>query len=207
MYYFDIHIHTSRYSPCSHLEPAAMVEKAKKLGLHGIAITEHDTIWEAAEVKELKRKSKAKDLVILRGQEIRGYNEDGTFQSDFLIFGSDQIFPPELSSLEVIQYARQQPNSIIIAAHPYRMGFGCGDDVYNFDIDGLETLHPSYLSLDIKKAEAASRKMGVASLGSSDSHRADTIGCIVTVFENQIYTEEDLIKEIKAKRCWPLKNR
>lgn len=205
MFYLDIHTHTKRYSPCSELDPQALVAQARKIGLNGIAITEHDVIWGEREVEELRKKTKANDLIILRGQEVRTYREDGSFHSDFLIFGCDHIFPPSLSSLELIQLVRQHLNAVIIAAHPYRMGFGCGDDVFDFDLDGIEVLHPSYLSLDIRRAEAACRKMRLAAIGSSDAHQAERVGSFVTVFEKPILSEMALAEEIKARRCWPVK--
>ena len=205
MFYFDIHTHTTRYSPCSELDPEILVARAKKLGLNGIAITEHDVIWDSKEVGELKRKTKVNDLIILRGQEVRSYYENDTFHADFLVFGCDRTFPPSLSSLELIQLVRRQQNCVIIAAHPYRMGFGCGDEVYSFDLDGIEVMHPSYLSLDVRKAEAACRKMRLASIGSSDAHRAESLGSFVTVFEKPIFSEMELVEEIRARRCWAAK--
>ena len=41
MYKVDLHIHTSRYSPCSRIDPGDLVQTATKTGLDTIVITEH----------------------------------------------------------------------------------------------------------------------------------------------------------------------
>ena len=41
----DLHIHTNRYSGCSNLDPLALVRRARRIGLDGIALTEHGIRW------------------------------------------------------------------------------------------------------------------------------------------------------------------
>lgn len=46
----DLHVHTSRYSLCSHLSPQDLVRPAPKSGVDGIVITEHDWQWTCREI-------------------------------------------------------------------------------------------------------------------------------------------------------------
>jgi len=39
---FDMHLHTSRHSPDSAINPFSLVRHAQQLGLTGVVITEHD---------------------------------------------------------------------------------------------------------------------------------------------------------------------
>ena len=39
----DIHVHTSKYSPCSTINLIDAVLKAREVGLDGICVTDHDT--------------------------------------------------------------------------------------------------------------------------------------------------------------------
>ena len=42
---FDLHMHTTRHSPDSEMDPFALVCQARKVGLDGVVITEHDWLW------------------------------------------------------------------------------------------------------------------------------------------------------------------
>ena len=51
---YDLHIHTN-YSSCSRINPKKLLKIAKKRGLDGIAITNHNTIQGGLEVKKLNK--------------------------------------------------------------------------------------------------------------------------------------------------------
>ena len=50
---FDHHLHTSRHSPDSVIDPLVLIERARAAGLDGVVITEHDYQWEAGELADL----------------------------------------------------------------------------------------------------------------------------------------------------------
>jgi len=50
----DCHLHTSRYSSCSRLDPFEACELALKRGLDALVITEHQIQWTPQEVRELQ---------------------------------------------------------------------------------------------------------------------------------------------------------
>ncbi|HQP92321.1 MAG TPA: PHP domain-containing protein, partial [Candidatus Omnitrophota bacterium] len=60
----DFHIH-SKYSFDCFLEPSAIIELARKNGIEGLAICDHDTIEGVHEFRRL-----APDLYIITGEEI-----------------------------------------------------------------------------------------------------------------------------------------
>ena len=51
---FDMHLHTSRHSPDSAINPFSLVRQAQQLGLTGVVITEHDWLWNEEELDELR---------------------------------------------------------------------------------------------------------------------------------------------------------
>ncbi len=51
----DCHVHTNRYSACSHLRPYEACRLAIKRGLDAVVITEHQIQWNKEEIKELQR--------------------------------------------------------------------------------------------------------------------------------------------------------
>ena len=63
---YDLHTHTC-YSKCSNMKPDVLLNAAKKRGLNGIAVTDHNTIKGALEVKKL---NKDKDFEVIVGEEI-----------------------------------------------------------------------------------------------------------------------------------------
>ena len=64
----DHHMHTSRHSPDSAIDPLQLVERAGEIGLDGVVITEHDYQWEADELAELA--AQAAPLRVFSGAEI-----------------------------------------------------------------------------------------------------------------------------------------
>ena len=48
----DFHVHTTRGSSDSNLDPLVMIDQAKKVGLEGICITEHDNAWKDTEIEQ-----------------------------------------------------------------------------------------------------------------------------------------------------------
>ena len=49
----DHHIHTSRHSPDSEIDPNELIDRARSIGLDGVVITEHDYQWDRDELAEL----------------------------------------------------------------------------------------------------------------------------------------------------------
>lgn len=197
--FIDTHIHTNRYSLCSHLGPEELVYTARLFRLDGIVITEHNCLWDESEVTELKRKTGAGDLVILRGQELRAY-DDGCLEGDLLVFGLDEVIKEELPSSELVQRVHEA-GGIILAAHPFRSFLGLGDTVYQLDLDGIEVRNSNHSHEENIAAETARDKLNLPGIGGSDAHCAADVGNYLTYFENWIEDETQLVEEIKKRRC------
>ncbi|MFV1951416.1 MAG: PHP-associated domain-containing protein [Nitrospinota bacterium] len=200
----DLHIHTNRYSTCSILDPVEMLKRAQELNLDGIVIIEHNHVWDKDEIEELKNEAGVEELMVLRGQEIRGHRIDGSIDGDFLAFGFYETIDEELPSTEIIHRVHDN-GGIIIAAHPYRHILGIGDHLYDLDLDGIEVLNPHHSPSDTENAERARKIMDIAGTGGSDAHRPLPIGHYLTSFKGDIATEDDLINEIREKRCSPVR--
>ena len=63
---YDLHNHTY-YSKCSNLKPEILIKAAKKKGMDGIAVTDHNTMKGALEARKL---NKDKDFEVILGEEI-----------------------------------------------------------------------------------------------------------------------------------------
>ena len=66
---FDMHVHTLHSPKCGWMRPESLVENAKKKGLDGLAITDHNTIEGAQEVFDIVREEQI-ELFIIIGEEI-----------------------------------------------------------------------------------------------------------------------------------------
>ena len=76
---FDHHLHTSRHSPDSEVDPLELVERAAEIGLDGVVITEHDYQWDAGELGELA--ARAAPLRVFSGAEVSAR------EGHFLVYG------------------------------------------------------------------------------------------------------------------------
>ena len=74
----DLHIHTAPLSACSYIDPRELIQEARRLKLDGICLTEHQVVWDRAEVDRLAEEA---GIRIFRG------NEFTTNQGDILVFG------------------------------------------------------------------------------------------------------------------------
>lgn len=103
---YDFHTHT-KYSQDGFIEPYQMVKAAKRIGLSGIAVTDHDTIKGALKVK----KYETGDFKVICGSEIS--TERGEVIGLFL---NDQISSHLFE--EVIEEIRDQ-GGMVILPHPF----------------------------------------------------------------------------------------
>lgn len=104
---FDLHTH-SKYSPkCGYMEPKLIVKLARKKGLDGIAVTDHDTIKGALKTREYADK----DLRVIIGSEVM------TSRGEIIgLFLSEEILSTDL--IGVIEEIHDQ-NGVAIVPHPF----------------------------------------------------------------------------------------
>jgi predicted metal-dependent phosphoesterase TrpH len=201
----DLHIHTSRYSGCSNIDPVKLLRKAKAVGLDGIALTEHGICWSAESIEQVRRKSQITDLVILPGQEVACYTKSGHFQGEFLVFGPDRSLGSN-RTLEAILEIVHGEGGVVIAAHPFRKlpggrGFyGAGEGVYGAGLDGLEIEHPSYDYESRLLAKRAQEELQIAGTGGSDAHDLSAVGICRTIFFQSVRDVDSLCREVRAGR-------
>ena len=198
----DLHIHTRPKSPCSAIDPPALLEEARRAGLDGICLTEHQNPWSPGEVEELM---KAGGIRVFQGNEIT------TNQGDILVFGYDR----EVKGVVPIQDLRKEVEPVgglMIAAHPFRgfLLFGisqlqldleqaCKRSVFQH-VDGLEIHNCKVTDPENDMARRVAERLGLLGVAGSDAHRLDEVGKCVTIFEREIRAEQELIEEIRAGR-------
>ena len=201
----DLHIHTHRFSGCSIIEPEKALKRAAELGFGMIALTEHGIRWPNDELDRLIKKSGVKDLVVIPGQEAACYSLRGEFQGEFLVFGYPESLGSNKTAQQLIEMVHAQ-KGVVVAAHPFKKKlrgegyYGCGNDIYDLDVDGLEIIHPSYEKKSLLLARQVMKKKKIAGLGCSDAHALSDIGCCWSELENTVHDELSLCQSIRAGR-------
>ena len=81
---FDLHIHTTKGSSDSSLNPEELILEANRLGLRGLCITEHSGPWER---HDFERFASQHSVVLVRAMEVE------TDMGHMLAFGMDRYQP------------------------------------------------------------------------------------------------------------------
>jgi predicted metal-dependent phosphoesterase TrpH len=203
---FDLHLHTETYSDCSFIEPAELIRQAVRVGLQGIALTEHGMRWPEDKLDALRRLAEPDGLVLINGQEILASSSRNGMEGEYLVFGVKKSLYGDLSARDLAERVHGD-GGVMIAAHPYKLSrggreryYGAGDRIYELELDGLELYHPDHGEPALAKVRRAMKELGLPGTGSSDAHKIFAVGACVTVFENPVAGEEDLLREIRAGR-------
>jgi predicted metal-dependent phosphoesterase TrpH len=194
---FDLHIHTSRHSPDSQLDPFVLTRRARELGLDGVVITEHDWLWQEAELDVLRALSPP-GLVVLAGVEVSAR------EGHFLAYGVTDPFaiPRGISVKELCDVVHRQ-GGVVVGAHPFRWGQPFRDIVRRHKpaLDGVE-LMTNNMDADMRRQAAAVRaELNIAGLGCSDAHHEDTLAACFTDFDADVRTTRDLVEAIRARKA------
>ena len=193
---FDLHLHTSRYSPDSVTDPFDLLRSAQAAGLDGVVLTEHDRLWPAAELEELR--AAAPGLVVLAGMEVTGRG------GDVLVYGITDPgpLPKGIGWVELCREVHRQ-GGVAVAAHPNRWGQPFEQLVRETkaELDGIEVMSNNMEpELRARAAELLTKYPHFAQLGNSDSHAPETVGCCYTEFDAEIHTLTDLVAAIRNKK-------
>jgi predicted metal-dependent phosphoesterase TrpH len=193
---FDLHVHTTRHSPDSRMDPLTMTRRACALGLDGVVITEHDWLWTEPELEVLRELHP--ELVILAGIEVSAR------EGHFLVYGVSNPFAVHrgIGVAALCQEVHRQGGAVV-AAHPFRWGQPFTDILRRErpELDGLE-LMTSNMDADCRRRAAAVRKeYNLAGLGSSDAHQEDVLGFCYTEFPGTITGMPDLVDAIRGGRA------
>ncbi|MEM2121451.1 MAG: PHP domain-containing protein [Candidatus Woesearchaeota archaeon] len=185
---YDLHVHT-QYSNCSGLKLKTLLKTAKRIGLNGVAITDHNTIKGALLLKKL---NKDKNFEIIVGEEIM--TNHGELLAYYI---KEEIKPGDI--FEVIDKIKEQ-NGLISVAHPYSIyRQRMGSFILNLKgkIDAVEVFNGrAILPYENRKAQRIAEIMNLGRTAGSDAHSMIEIGKAYTFFDERY----SLIEAIKKKK-------
>jgi predicted metal-dependent phosphoesterase TrpH len=201
----DLHTHTSPNSDDSFLSPSELIVNAKRAGLDGVCLTDHEWYWNREAAEWL---GKVHDFLVIPGVETN--TEDG----HILAFGIDK-FQFGMHRIPFLRQMIDEKGGFMILAHPFRRHFYSSDDidesVDNFlknplfkYIDTIETLNGKATERQNSFSQALGARLGWQGVGGSDAHELKEIPSCATYFERNIRNLEELIQELKAGRYKPV---
>lgn len=193
----DLHVHTI-YSYDGTASVAAVLRRAKEVGLDVIAITDHDEIRGALLAEELAPKF---GVAVATGMEIT------TVEGDLLAFSIHQPIRRGLSLIETVLQVGEQ-GGFCIAPHPMASTIGM-HSLNAFSIRrallhpdasqillGIETYNATVLDRQANiVAHILAERSDLAQTGSSDAHVLEAIGLGATEFPGR--TVEDLVAALR----------
>ena len=203
----DLHTHTHPLSDDSELSPDELIINAKRAGLDGVCLTEHDAVWNESDIEALRRKH---DFLVLAGAELN------TEEEHIIVFGlSKWLIGMSRAEFVIEQVAKA--GGVAIVAHPFRRKIFRGSDDpknerFNRELDHAcaNPLFSQVAAIEVRNAHADERenafsqaladRLKLHGFGGSDAHEAADIGHAATYFERDIKSLDDLIAEIKAGR-------
>ena len=202
----DLHTHTSPASPCSSAPVDQLIEEAKRIGLDGICLTDHNHVWHPSQVEDLRQNH---GFLVLRGNEIT------TDQGDMLVFGLDRDIQG-IIKLEELRKEVLRAGGYIIVAHPFRgfLTFDVGQlgltpekamerPLFKF-VDAVEVLNSKVTEQENSFALKVAVGLDLPATGGSDAHEVSEVGIYGTEFSDPIRDEKGLIDALKESRYSPI---
>ena len=205
----DLHTHTHPLSHDSDLTPDRLIEAAKKAGLDGVCLTEHDFFWEHEAAAEVGRRH---DFLVIPGIEVN------TERGHVVVFGLER-FVYGMHRLSELVGMVEAAGGAMIAAHPYRRQLPfdltregdwsealeqASDNEAYRHVHAIETLNGRGTERQNAFSAAVSERHSLAQAAGSDAHSAVDVGTCATEFEGRIEGLGDLIVELKSGRFRPL---
>src|SRR4030042_4781886 len=190
----DMHIHTNLVSICSQLGPDELLQRVRELQIDAICVTDHHSHRGADKMIEYARGS---GYPIFRGVEI--YTNLG----DMLVFGLKRETRYHLTTFDELIEMAEEDGAVIIPSHPCRGWDPKHAHEHSFPqgllghIAAIETHNGANKARSNDLAQAVAREFSLNGTGGSDAHSLWQVGKCVTVFENDISSQEELLAELR----------
>ena len=206
----DIHTHTFPNSDDSVMTPEELIVKAKRVGLDGVCITDHDRFWKQEDVDALARRH---DYLVMAGCEVT------TEEGHLLVYGlREYIFGMHRASF--VKELVDEAGGAISVAHPYRRVYrkqahtsaaayeemlerACRNDAFGMT-DAVEAFNGRGKAEENAFAEDVAARFGLPATAGSDAHAVEQVGTYATEFQRRVRCMEDFIAELKAGRFRPI---
>jgi len=186
----DLHIHTF-YSYDSLIKLKEVVFYAKKRGLDGVAITDHDRVDGALKV------TKETDFLVIPGIEI------SSLHGHIIGLNIREAVPPKLDVDETLDRIHEA-GGIAVACHPVIFFKESLREHISSRFDAIEVINSSAFPFNysVKRSEEIASRLGIARVAGSDAHYGPEIGYAYTLVNAEPEVDE-IVKAISKGLCSP----
>jgi predicted metal-dependent phosphoesterase TrpH len=181
----DLHVHTV-YSRDSLITKKDLIFYAKKRGLDGVAITDHDRLDGALKI------AKETDFLIIPGIEISSQN------GHIIGLNVNESVPSKLSVDETLDRIHQA-GGIAIACHPITFFKESLKGHISPRFDAIEVINSSAFPFNysVRHSQKIASQLGIARVAGSDAHYGPEIGYAHTQIDAEFEIDE-IVKTIKS---------
>jgi len=183
VYSIDFHVH-SNYSADSIMKVEKMIKIARKIGLSGIAITDHNTVIGGLKGAKLNRHQ---DFHVVCGSEID--SEEGHIIGLFL---NEEIQTNH--AFEIVDEIKEQ-GGISVLAHPFKHKEVINKELLS-RIDCIEVFNSRLSQHKNLRAHLLTKELNCPVLAGSDAHFYCEIGNSMVMIDEDISDTEELKKAI-----------
>jgi sugar phosphate isomerase/epimerase len=207
----DMHVHTTRGAADSSLTPEQLIEEARRIGLTGVNISEHDRVWEPHLLADFRERS---GLFVSRGMEV------STDMGHMIVVGLETYLPGIRKATE-LRKALDAVGGFMTVAHPFRHFF----DPIHFRRDGrppfemtpeeaaermpvfgvvdeIEVANGGSTPRENQFALKVAKVLGKRGIGASDCHSTNGVGYFVTVFDEELTDQQQMLNQLHARRFY-----
>ena len=190
----DFHVHTRKSDGLNSLDE--ILKHARRIGLNGVAITDHDII-------SVKKNVVLEDgFIVIRGIEV------STKQGHIILLDVNEAPRKGLDVREVIDFANET-GALVIIPHPFDfLRNGLGKLSWIIPADAVEVINAGCLfDYFNKKAFILAEKRSLPMVAGSDAHALSELGYAYTVIKSAASTPEEIIEAIKKGLTIPIGRR
>jgi predicted metal-dependent phosphoesterase TrpH len=172
----DFHVHTC-YSSDSSITLKQVVSFAKKRGLAGIAVTDHNTVEGALKLK-------TNEIIVVPGIEV------STLEGHLLGLNVTTPIPKKLGMIETIERIHDA-GGIAVAPHPYSF-YKSPPSRSVSCYDAVEVMNSASVPFGVLTyfSKRFATRLGLPQTGGSDSHYAPEIGSAYSVVDSGSSVDE-----------------
>ena len=194
-YHIDLHCH-SFFSADGVSSPEALIASARKRGLHGFALTDHNTSDGCRYLRDkgLMREDgmPVDDFLIIPGVEVT------TAEGHLLCLGVILPYLKGTPALEVCKMVHDH-GGLAIPPHPYDLfRAGIRESVLDtLEIDALEVFNAATtLKRYNKMAYDYAKKRGLPMTSGSDAHHEAAVGTAYTIVDTNDFSVQGILKKV-----------
>jgi predicted metal-dependent phosphoesterase TrpH len=189
----DLHIH-SQYSEDGAGSPKEIIKILQKKGLHGMAITDHNTVKGGLE----SLKVVPKDFIVIPSVEV------STKDGHIIGLNVKKDITRGLTAVETIDKITEQGGTPIVP-HLFRSMSGIKEKnlkkVLN-KVSTIEVFNGCSVPQSNLKAMKVAKKYNLGGTGGSDSHIPEFVGNAYTLVDTTDKSIDSVITEIQNKKTW-----